>query len=494
MTTWHAANEALGYFFQWPVILFPVAGSFIGMFFGAMPGLGGVVAVALLIPLTLSWEAHSCMLLLASVVGGTAFGGSISAILINTPGTGPNACTCFDGYPMAQKGEAGKAIGISATSSACGALFGLMIFVALLPVAKKIVLAFASPEFAMMTLLGLTVIAVVSRGDMIKGLIAGGIGLMFSFIGFDPVTGNLRYLFGTKYLWDGVKLMPAIIGLFAIAEAIDLSVKGGTIVLDKQTYKSKGALQGAKEVAKHWTVFLRSSLIGTLIGAIPGVGGTAANYLAYAQAVQTSKDPEKFGTGDPRGIIASESSNDAKDGGALLPTVVFGIPGSEVWAVVLVGLLLHGLNPGPELLGPKLDILFTLVFALVFSNILVAAVGIAIANPLSRITVIRVSLLVPVIIIVSLVGAFAVNRQIGDVVMALILGIMGYWFKKCGYARVSIIIALILGKIFETSLHRSLQAYDYRFIFRPITFVILIAIIFTLALPFMRTNRRRLKP
>lgn len=493
MSVGQAVAEALNHLLRWPAILFPVAGSLIGMFFGAMPGLGGVVAVALLIPVTLTWDAHMSMLLLASVVGGTAFGGSISAILINTPGTGPNACTCFDGYPMAQKGEAGKALGISATASACGALFGLLVFVALLPIAKQIVLAFASPEFAMMTLLGLTVIAVVSRGDLIKGLIAGGIGLMLSFIGFDPVTGNLRYLFGTKYLWDGIKLMPAIIGLFAITEAIDLSLKGGTIVLDKQTYKSKGAVQGVKEVFKHWSVFIRSSCIGTLIGAIPGVGGTAANYLAYAQAVQTAKDPEKFGTGDPRGIIASESSNDAKDGGALLPTVVFGIPGSEVWAVVLVGLLLHGLNPGPELLGPRLDILFTLVFALVFSNILVAAIGIAITNPLSKITVIRVSLLVPVIIIVSLVGAFAVDRKMGDVIVALVLGIIGYWLKKWGYARVSIIIALILGKIFETSFHRSLQAYDYRFIFRPITFLLLLAIITTLALPFIRTVKRKSK-
>lgn len=485
-----AAMVALSQILQWPAIVFPIAGALIGMLFGAMPGLGGVVAVALLIPVTLGWNEHLAMLLLASVVGGVAFGGSISAILINTPGTGPNACTCFDGYPMAQKGEAGKALGISATASACGALFGLVVFVALLPVAREVVLAFASPEFAMMTLLGLIVIAVVSHGDTIKGLIAAGLGLMLSFIGFDPITGNLRYLFGTKYLWDGIKLMPAIIGLFAIAEAMELSVRGGTIVLDKKTYKSKGALQGVKEVFKHWSVFLRSSCIGVLIGAIPGVGGTAANYLAYAHVVQTAKDPEKFGTGDPRGIIASESSNDAKDGGALLPTVIFGIPGSEVWAVVLVGLLLHGLNPGPELLGARSDILFTLVFALIISNILVAVIGLLIANPLSRITVIRVSLLIPIIIVVSLVGAFAVNRQIGDVVVALVFGIIGYWFKKWGYARVSIIVALILGKIFETSFHRSLQAYGYRFLFRPITLALLVAIILTLLLPFMRAARR----
>ena len=489
VSTVAAMTEALGLLFTWPTIGFLVIGTLIGMVFGALPGLGGTIALALLIPLTFGMEPTPAMVLFGSTLGGVAFGGSISAILINVPGTGPNAATLLDGYPMSRQGRAGEALGVSATASALGAIFGLIVLVAILPIAREVILAFSSPEFFWLAVFGLTIIAVTSRGQMLKGLVAGGIGLLLAFVGYNAVTGIYRYGFGTEYLWDGVQLVPALIGLFAIAEVIKLAAEGGTIAEGGEIKSARGALKGAKIVFSHPVTFLRSAATGTLIGMVPGAGGTVANFISYMGALQSDDDPESFGKGNPKGVIASEAANDAKDGGALLPAVVFGIPGSAAIAVMLGGFILHGLNPGRQLLNDNLPVLFTLIFSLLFANILTSIIGLSIADQIAKLTRIPVNVLTPAILVVSLVGAFAIRNNLGDLFIAVIFGFIGYAMIAFDYSRIAVVIALILGELAERSFLQSLMISDNGpliFVTRPISIILIALTIIGLVLPFVR--------
>lgn len=487
-----AMAQALGTLFSWPTIGFLFVGTLIGMVFGAVPGLGGTIALALLIPLTFGMDPTPAMVLFGATLGGVAFGGSISAILINVPGTGPNAATLLDGYPMSRQGRAGEALGISATASALGSLFGLVILVLILPIAREVILAFSSPEFFWLAVFGLTIIAVTSRGQMLKGLIAGGVGLLLAFIGYNAVTGIYRYGFGTEYLWDGIQLVPALIGLFAVAEVIKLAAEGGTIAEGDHIESTSGALKGAKIVLSNPVTFLRSAATGTLIGMVPGAGGTVANFIAYMGALQSDDNPEGFGKGNPKGVIASEAANDAKDGGALLPAVVFGIPGSAAIAVMLGGFILHGLNPGRQLLNENLPVLFTLIFALLFANILTSLIGLSIANHLAKLTRVPVNILTPAILVVSLVGAFAIRNNLGDVTIAVVFGFIGYGMIAFNYSRVAVVIALILGVLAERAFLQSLMISDTGamiFFTRPISLILIGLIVLALVLPFLRARK-----
>ena len=490
-----AAVAAAGTVFSFPAILFVVLGTILGMTFGAMPGLGGIVVLALLLPLTVGMDANTTMALFGSALGGVAFGGSISAILLNVPGTAPNAATCLDGYPMARKGESGEALGISATASALGAVFGVVILVALIPVAQAIILAFAAPEFFMLTVLGISVIALVTRGQLLNGLAAGGVGILLALVGYDPITGNVRWNFLEAlnvgfmegYLYDGIKLVPAVIGIFAIAEVMHLTATKRESIAESATVEaSSGALNGVREVFNHPWLFLRSAAIGTVVGMIPGVGGTVANFLAYLNATQTSDHPERFGTGDPRGVIASEAANDAKDGGALLPALAFGIPGSATTALILGALTLHGIAPGPNIITEELDVVFALIISLVLANILSSLIGISLANHLSKITTISTSYIVPVVLVISLAGAYVVNESLGDVGVAVLLGVVGFFMILYDYSRIALIIGLILGQTMEITFHQSIGAYDAGllvFVTRPISALFLLALVVTLVYP-----------
>jgi putative tricarboxylic transport membrane protein len=490
-----AAVAALNTLLVWPTILFVVVGTVIGMVFGAVPGLGGTIAIALLIPVTFGMEPTSAMVLFGSTLGGVAFGGSISAILINVPGTGPNAATLLDGYPMSQQGRAGEALGVSATASALGAIFGLMVLVLILPVARAIVLSFQPPEFFWLAVFGLTIIAVATEGSLLKGILAGGFGLMISLVGFSGATGEYRYGFGTEYLWDGIDLVVALIGLFAIAEVINMIRKGGTIARAEDFVGTReGVLEGVMAVIRRPSLFVRSASIGTLIGMIPGAGGTVANFISYIQAVQTSSDPESFGKGNLEGVLASEAANDAKDGGALIPTLVFGIPGSAAMAVLLGGLTFHGLTPGRQLLNEGLPLLFLIIFALLFSNLLTSSIGLLLANHFAKLTQVPVKLLTAPILVICVVGAFALRNNMGDVVVAVAFGFIGYFMIIFGYSRVAVVLALILGPIAERNFLQSLMISrgDYGiFLNRPISQALILLTIVSLSLPFIRTWRQR---
>ena len=477
-------------------VMFVFIGVLLGLCFGMIPGLGGTTALALLIPITFSMESLDAMYLAGGVMGATSFGGSITAILLNTPGTAPNAATTFDGYPMAQQGRAGQAIGASATASAMGGLLGLFTLILFIPLAKEIVLLFGPVEFLLLTVLGLVAIAVSSRGKLLRGLIAGGFGLMFAFVGVDTISGATRFTLDTDYLWDGIPLVPTLTGLFAISQMIELALKGGSVVSSNTTIASiSGIWQGAAAVFKHWTVMVRGSVIGTIIGAIPGLGGTVASFIAYTSTVQSSRDPSSFGKGNIVGVIAPESANNAKDGGSLVPTIAFGIPGSAETAVFLGILVLHGIEPGPSLLLQNEREIYGLIVALTLSAVGASVIGLLTARWLVRITFVNVNILVPLVVTISLTGVYVLQGKPGDVLLALIMGIFGYLMIRFDYPRLTLVIALVLGETAERSFHQSLMISDNNLVGlimeRPQAIILVLATLLTLMLPALRKRTKK---
>jgi putative tricarboxylic transport membrane protein len=471
-------------------------GVVVGLIFGVIPGLGGVTAIAIFIPMTYGMEAEDAMALAGGIMGAVSFGGSITAILINTPGTAPNAATCFDGYPMARQGRAGAAIGAAGASSSIGGVLGILILVAVIPIAKTLVLSFGPPEFFMLAVLGLACIAVSTGGMFLRGLIAGAFGLMLSFVGFDAVHGGERFTFGLESLWDGVPLVPTLIGLFALGEMINLSISGGSVMRADIGTKIEGVWEGVVATFREWPTVIRGSLIGAFVGAIPGVGGTVSGFMAYAAAQQMAKDPDSFGKGNIVGVIAPEASNNAKDGGHLIPTLAFGIPAGAEMAVFLGLLVLHGLEPGPLLLIEHEATVFSLIVALTVSCIIATVFGLMITRWLAMITVIDVHILVPTVTALSLVGSYVLDNKISDVVITVIFGIVGYLMSKFHFPRVTIVISLVLGDLAERSFYQSLHMTDGGwsvFFNRPVSLTLFVLIVAAMLVPvtsYLRARRR----
>jgi putative tricarboxylic transport membrane protein len=489
------ALPALMAVFAWPGPLYLVLGSLLGMLFGVLPGLGGPQVIALLLPITYGMNPSLAMVLLIGAMGAVPFGGSITAILINTPGTGQSAATCFDGFPLARQGKAQMAIAASATASCLGGIFGALILTVVLPIGKQIVLAFSYPEYFMLSVMGFSVISAVSGQSLWKGLFSACLGLLLSTIGYDPVTGASRFTFGIDYLWDGIKLAPAFIGLFAVSEALSLFLRRGKIAQVEYVHRGQGQiLQGIKSIFQHFGLFIRSSIIGTIIGIIPGVGGATANFLAYGQAVQTGDHPERFGTGDIRGVIAPESANNAKDGGALVPTLIFGIPGGIETAILLGALIMLGLEPGPRMMLDNPEVVLVIIYTLVASNLLVSGIGIFAAAPLCRITFLPTTLLAPVIFMLALVGAYATENLVPDVVIAIFFGLLGYTMNRFRFSRIPLVLALVLGRLAQKTFHQTLMAWGVMGFFdRPISLGLFFATIALIAAPYLLAKRRRVR-
>lgn len=462
----------------------------LGMVIGMLPGLGGVITLALLIPLTFQFDPLTAFMILIAAKGGTNFGGSISAILINTPGSATNAATLLDGYPMTRQGRAGEALGASAVASAGGAVVGIFITVAIISILQELLGLFGPPEIFWLGVWGLSIITVVVKGAVITGLISSIIGVLLALHGMNTATVTIRWDYGLEFMADGFKLIPALIGLFAIAEMIKLVSEGGSISQDEGDPGSIAQrIAGAKAVWVHKILFLRSAILGTLIGIIPGVGGTTANYIAYLQAMQMAEDPDSFGTGDVRGVIASEASNDGKDGGALLPTLGFGIPGSASMAVLLGAFLLHGISVGPQIVTEHLDVVAVILLTLLIANITVSVVGLLIAGRLTIITRIDVLYIAPVVIFIALFGSFAIQNNIWNIWITLIIGILGFFMIQINMSRVPLILALVLTPIIEKNFFRSLEvsANDYGiFVRSPLTIILILLIISSPLLPYIR--------
>ena len=496
MEIFNTMIEGLAAFFTWPLPLWFILGMLNGMIFGLLPGLSGSVGIALMIPLTFGLSTAEAMTLFVGAFGGQTFSGSITAILLNTPGTAPNAASTLDGYPLARQGKGGFAIGISATASALGSVIGLAVLVALLPFVRAIILSFSFPELTMLAVLGLAAIAAASSGSLAKGLISGGIGLILSFVGFSPVAGELRYVFGVPQLWEGIDLIAALIGLFAISEVIRLLVVRETVsaVPLDTGFSRKEVWEGVRFVFRHPWLLLRSALIGTGIGAVPGVGGTVASFLAYFQAVHTSKDPEKFGKGDPRGVLAPEAANDAKDSGSALPSLAFGLPGSSDWAIILGALVLHGVNPGPNLIREEPVVVWVAIWVLFFASFVDSLIGIYATPLLVKVTRVPPSILAPIVGVLAVIGAYALQRQFVDVIFAVLFGILGYYMRRHHIPVVPLILGLLLGATTERSFFQSLEIFNtgiWVYFTRPISLVLVVLTVVIFVAPFISTHRRQ---
>lgn len=485
-----AFAAAFGALLDPSVLLAVLVGTLFGLVVGAIPGLGSLMGIALLVPFTFGMETTTAIVLLTAVKGGSNFGGSITAILINTPGQPPSAATLLDGYPMAKNGEAGRALGASATASVSGAAIGILVLVVTVPVMREVVLWFGSPEVFWLGVWGLTFIAVVVRGSVVSGLISAGLGLIVALHGASQLTAQERWTYGLLELYDGFHLVPVLVGLFAIAEMMDLVLEGGTISDDDESSDAIGAKwQGVKDVFVNKFLLLRSGAIGSLIGIIPGVGGTTATYVSYFQAAQTASDSDSFGSGDVRGVIASEAANDAKDGAAFIPTLALGIPGSAAMAVLLGALVLHGIQPGPALVQDHLDVIVLVVVALLVSNVLTSVIGLAIIDHLARIARIDVDVLGPIVIVFSYVGTYVASNSVFSVLVTFLFGVVGFLMIRADVSRVPMILAVVLAPIVEINFFRSLASSESGllvFVQSPISMVLCLLVVTSLLLPVVR--------
>jgi putative tricarboxylic transport membrane protein len=463
--------DALIYIFTSPTNIFFIVFSVVwGIAFGSVPGLTGIVGVALLIPFTYAFESEQSLLLLGGVYVGATFGGSISAILFNTPGSPEAACTALDGYPMAKKGQAGRALGIALASSAIGGIFGTLVLMTLAPPMAQLALSFGPPEYFALAILGISAIASIGGGSVLKGLTAGLIGLGVATVGLDPITGMDRYTFGNPMLLTGISFVPVIIGTFALAEVLTRVSEGrkpSEAITDVST-----ELPSRQEMRESAGTLGRSSIIGAIIGALPGVGATTASFISYSEAVRWSRTPEKFGTGAPEGIAAPESANNSAVGGSMIPLLALGIPGSATTAVMLGGLTIHGIVPGPLLMEQNTRLVYSVFIAMMFANVLMLAFGLRAARYFALILTVPYAYVGPAIIVMCMTGIYGLNGNMVDLGVMLAFGAVGVLLRFMRYPVASFIIGLVLGPIAEKSLRQGLMMTDYsylEFASRPIT-------------------------
>ena len=449
---------------------FMTLGTVIGLWVGVLPGLGAPVAMAILIPFTFSMDPLSALLMLASISVGGAFGGSVTSILLNIPGEASSAATSYDGYPMAQQGNAKVAMGLSAGASMVAGIIGVLILMfASAPVAKAS-LAFSPAEYFALAILGLTVVSVAALGSTVKGLAMGALGIAISLIGVDSILGTERYTFGSVYLLDGVSFVPVMVGLFAITELIDMVIAGGTIA---KAGKLDGSLwDGFWGTFKYPFVLIQSTAVGAFLGMIPGIGATAANFLAYGIAMRSSKHPELFGKGAPEGVIAPEASNNSCIPTSLIPALTLGIPGGVTSAILLVAVTLQGLRPGPMLFTSNPELVWGFFMGLLIGAVMATLLYLVMIPWFALITVVRIELMAPMLLIITLFGAYANDRNMMDVFVAIFFGLFGYFARRHGYPLISLIIGLILGKLAEGSFAQALMISDHDysvFVLRPLS-------------------------
>jgi TctA family transporter len=462
-----------------------VGGVLLGLLFGAIPGLGGIVGLALLLPFSFHLEPTVAISLMVGLFAVTATGDIIPAVLLGVPGTAGSQATILDGYPMAKRGEAARALGAAFIASIMGGIIGAAILVACIPILRPFILAFGSPEFFMLGLLGIAMVAVLSTGSALRGFLAAGIGLSLAAVGAGPQSAHLRWTFDSVYLSDGIPFVPLVLGLFAIPEMIELYIKG-TPVAERSANPGERTLtriaRSIREVLSHWFLVLRCSVIGAWIGAIPGLGSAVVDWFAYGHALTTSRGArESFGRGDVRGVIAPESASNSKSAGALIPTIAFGIPGSPAMAVFLGGLLFHNVVPGPQMLTRGLDITLFIIASLVLANIIGGGICLALIRHVGRIASVPAHYLVPGVLVVCVFASFQTNWHLYDLVFLLAFSILGWSMKVGGWSRPALILAFVLGPILEQYYFLSVGRFGFEWLTRPAVITMGAIIVATLA-------------
>jgi putative tricarboxylic transport membrane protein len=442
----------------------------VGFWVGILPGLGGPTTLALMLPFIFKMSPVEAFAFLLGMSAVTSTTGDITSILFGVPGEPTTAATIVDGHPMAKKGEAGRALGAALMSSLVGAIFGALCLAAAIPIVQPLVLAFGSPEFFMIGLLGVTFVVSLSGGNLLKGLVSGGIGFGLAMIGLDPISGIQRYTFDQLFLWDGIGLVPVTVGLFAIPEIIDLAVQGGSISKE-DTGQLGGVMEGVKDTFRHFWLVIRCSALGAYIGVLPGMGGAVGQWIAYAHAVQSSPNQERFGKGAVEGVLGPGAANNSVLGGAFIPTIAFGVPGSVTMAILLGAFIIQGIVPGPDMLLPppkgKLDLTFSFVWIIVISNLITVGICFLFLNQLAKITRIRGSLLIPLIILLVYLGGFAEKNAFEDMVVVLGFGALGWVMVKLDWQRPPLLLGLVLGPLMENRLFLSTDNYGWAWLWRP---------------------------
>lgn len=450
--------DALSYFaIAWfdPQLLALVAlGTFAGIYVGAIPGLSVTMAVSILISFTFSWEVYDALCLMVGIYMGGVYGGSRTAILLNIPGAPSAIATAFDGYPLAQKGEAGEAIGLSTTMSFFGGFVGIFALAVAAPFLSEFALTFQPRDYLLLGVLGILLVGSLSGESLLKGIFAGALGLLIGTVGLDPLTAEERFTFGVIELWGGISFIAVMIGMFGVAEAL-LQLHQVDKVAIKQTIKR--IVPSWHSVRKFLPLSVKSSSIGVVIGGLPGTGGDIAALMAYDYAKRTTKDPEvPFGEGAKEGLVAPEAANNAAVGGAFIPMITLGIPGDAVTAIIIGALYIHGLNPGPMLMVDKPEMFWFIVGALTLANIFMLVFGLTGIRIFTKIVELPRAVLIPVILLLSIVGSFAVRNSLSDVYWMLCFGVLGYFMKTYGYQVGPVILGVILSRMIDENWRRSI--------------------------------------
>lgn len=458
-------------------------GVLVGIIVGPIPGVGGLVGLTLLLPLTYGLDPAAGLAMLIGVGSVNNTSDTFPAILMGIPGSSGSQATMLDGYPLAKQGQAARALSASFMASMIGGIIGALALTAVLPIARPLVLAFGTPELLMLTFLGLCTVGVLSGSSPMRGLIAAALGLLLGSVGQVQIATGTRFTFGLDYLFDGFPLVVLAMGLFALPEMVDILARGGAIS-GKSFDLGKGWAQGFRDIVIHWRIVLRHSLMGAGVGAIPGMGSSLADWLNYGYVVHTAKDRSKFGKGDIRGIIAPESANNAKEGGNLIPTLLFGVPGGAGMAIILAAMVVLGVQPGPRLLDSNMSLVFVVIWSLAISNVLATGICIALCKPIARLTLMPFNLIFPVVFILIVIGSYQATRHVGDLVALAGFGVLGWGMRYVSLPRPPLLIGFILAPLIEGDLWVTVSRYGFDWLMRPgvIAIGLFIAGLFALSL------------
>jgi TctA family transporter len=446
-------------------LLYMLLGVAVGMLVGILPGLGGIAGMSILLPFIYGMDTVSALALLIGLLAVVPTGDTFTSVLMGIPGSAASQATILDGFPMAKRGEAARALSAAFFSSMLGGIVGALVLTAFILVARPVILAFSSAELFMLTLLGLAMVGVLSGSSFIKGLLSCALGLLLGFVGAAPATGEWRLVLGLEYLVDGLPLVVVALGIFAIPEIIDLMRRNSAIA--EVATLGRGWLQGIRDTLREWSIVLRCSGIGCLIGAMPGLGGSVADWMAYGHTVQLAKDKSQFGRGDVRGVLAPESANNAVAGGALVPTLLFGIPGSGSTAIFLGGLVLLGIQPGIMLVETQLDLVYTIIWTLAIANVIGAGLCVAASPFVARLTTLPYAYVAPFMLMIIFFAAYQATSDWGDIIGLVAIGVIGLYMRRFGWPRPPLIIGFVLAEGAENYLYQAIQFHGWTWLWRP---------------------------
>jgi len=487
MEIWEALGQGLTLLLEPHRMMLLWAGVLCGLALGILPGIGGVAGTALLLPFTYNMDAAAAMALLLGLAATTTHGDPISAIVLGAPGHAASAATALDGYPMTKRGEGARALGAAYMSALIGGLFGAVLMAVALPIVRPLILFIGSPELLALAVFGISMVAVLSGNTPLRGLTMACFGIMLAMIGSDPQTGTLRWTMDSLYLWEGLPLVPLTLGVFALPELCDLLVARTSVVAQSKVQDNwRGLWHGSVDCFTHWWLNIRCSWIGSVIGAIPGISASVIDWISYGHALKTEKGATlTFGKGDVRGVIAAESATCSREGGALVPTIVFGVPGSAGMAILLGAFLMHGLVPGPEMLTKHLAITYSMVWSIAIANILGSGLCYLFSSQFAKLASLRYTLILPFVLSLVYIGAFEGHRNWGDLFSLLFFGIFAWGMKHFKWPRPPLVLGFILGAILERYMFISIQRYGGGWMTRPLVIALFAMALLSLVRPFI---------